>query len=197
MALVKKIAITGKVETVLLSANRDDGLEKHSVDELDMVFSGIKGDCHQGLTRSSDGRMTKLYERGTPVANSRQVSILSREELAEICQAMEIDDLPPEWVGANIVTTGIPDLTRLPPSTRMVFSSGATIIVDLENGPCRYVGDIIDKYHPGKGRFFVKAAMGKRGVVGRVEKEGKIKPEDDIILHIPVQRIYRHGNDFS
>jgi len=195
MALVKKITITGKVEAVLLSPDRETGLEKARAGELVMTFAGIEGDCHSGLTRPSDGRMTNLYERDTPVANSRQVSILSHEELDEIASNMNIDTLPPEWVGANIITSGIPQLTQLPPSTRMVFSSGATIIVDLENGPCRYVGDVIDKHYPEKGKFFVKFAMGKRGIVGRVEREGKIRPDDEIVLHIPIQRIYEPAND--
>ena len=193
--MVTKIAITGKVEAVLLNPDRKTGLEKARTGELVMTFAGIEGDCHSGITRASDGRMIKLYKRGTPVANSRQVSILSTEEMDEIAAAMGLDELLPEWLGANIITSGIPELTKLPPSTRMVFSSGATIIVDVENGPCRYVGDVIEKHHPGKGSAFVAAATGRRGVVGRVECEGKIRPGDEITLHIPPQRIYEPAND--
>ena len=194
MVMVSKLDFTGKVEVVLSSPDRNSGLEKTRVDQLVMTFAGIDGDCHSGMTRLSDGRMIKLYKRGTKVANSRQVSILSVEELAEIASAMELDEIRPEWAGANIVTSGIPSLTQLPPSTRMVFSSGATIIVDVENGPCRYVGDVIDKYCPGKGAGFVRAASGKRGIVGRIEREGLIRPGDDISLYIPPQRIYRFGH---
>ena len=34
---------------------------------------------------------------------------------------MELDRLPPEWLGANIVLEGIPELTRIPPASRLVF----------------------------------------------------------------------------
>jgi MOSC domain-containing protein YiiM len=195
MVKVTKTNISGTVQAVLLSPDRETGLEKARTNELVMTFAGIQGDCHSGITRASDGRMQQLYQLGTPVANSRQVSILSTEEMAKIASDMDINELKPEWLGANVVTSGIPDLTLLPPSTRLVFSSGATVIVDVENGPCRFVGDVIDAHYPDRGRFFVKAATGKRGVVGRVEREGKIVPGDTIKVHIPPQRIWPHGQD--
>ena len=103
---------------------------------------------------------------------------------------MGLDELPPEWVGANLVTRGIPDLSLLPPSTRLMFSSGATLIVDMENAPCRFVADVIEKHRPGKGSAFIAAAQHKRGVVAWVEKPGDIGLGDTIVLHMPPQRIY-------
>jgi hypothetical protein len=91
-----------------------------------MVFDGIVGDCHSSRIYKSDSRLLQQYPRGIPIANTRQVSIVSGEELAEVGEAMETAQLKPEWLGANLVTKGIPDLTLLPPSTRMMFSSGAT-----------------------------------------------------------------------
>ncbi len=192
MALLDKLDLKGRVEALLLSPKRETGLEKHRADRLTMTFDGVEGDCHGGRTRASDSRMLKQYARGTEVANTRQVSILSTEELAQVAATLGIPALPPEWVGANIVTTGIPDLTLLPPATRLMFSSGATIIVDLENAPCRYVGDVIEKHHPGVGGRFVKAAQHKRGVVGWVEKPGAISVGDEIVLHVPTRRTWVH-----
>jgi len=51
----------------------------------------------------------------------------------------------------------------LPPSSRLIFSSGVSLVVDMENAPCRYPGDIIEKHHSGKRHLFAKAAQGLRG----------------------------------
>jgi len=73
---------------------------------------------------------------------------VSEEELGEIAGLMGIPEMKAEWLGANVVTSGIPDLTLLTPSTRLQFPSGATIVVDLENFPCRQVADVVAQHHP-------------------------------------------------
>jgi MOSC domain-containing protein YiiM len=192
VAVLEKLKFQGRVEALLASPKRETGLEKHRAERLTLTFDGVAGDCHGGRTRPSDSRMVTQYPKGTEVANTRQVSILSAEELAEVAATLGIPVLPPEWVGANIVVSGIPDLTLLPPSSRLMFSSGATLIVDLENAPCRYVGDVIEKHHPGVGSKFVAAAKHKRGVVGWVEKPGDISVGDGIVLHVPPRRLWEH-----
>lgn len=191
--LLTKLSFEGSVETLLASPDRDTGLEKQTVAEAQFLFTGMVGDCHGGLTRKSDSRMLKQYKRGTEVRNSRQVSILSTEELTEVAERMGIPAVQPEWVGANMVIRGIPDLTLLPPSTRLKFPSGAMIVVDAENHPCRYPADIIAKHHPEARKGFVAAAMHKRGVVGWVEAEGMIRTGDRITIWVPPQRIYAHA----
>ncbi len=193
MAVLKKSKLIGRVALLLSNPDRKAGLEKQSVPHLDMVFDGIVGDCHSGRIYKSDSRLLQQYPRGIPIANTRQVSIVSEEELADVGREMETGPLKPEWLGPNLVTTGIPDLTLLPPSTRMMFSSGATLIVDGENAPCRQVADVIEIHHPGKGWQFPKLARNKRGLVAWVEKEGGIAVGDEIVLHIPPQRIYSHA----
>lgn len=191
--LLTKLSFSGTVELLLANPDRDMGLEKHRVPEARLLFTGMEGDCHGGITRRSDSRMLKQYRRGTEVRNSRQLSILSAEELGEVADRMGIPAVKPEWVGANMVVRGIPDLTLLPPSTRLQFPSGAMIVVDAENHPCRYPADIIARHHPEATRGFVSAAMHKRGVVGWVEAEGMIRTGDAIIVWIPPQRIYSHA----
>lgn len=193
MPILTKLALTGRVEDCFASPKRESGLEKPRQDRLIITFDGIEGDCHASRNRLSDSRMLNQYKRGTPVANSRQLSLVSVEELADIASALAIPRLLPEWVGANLLISGIPDLTLLPPSTRMMFSSGATLIVDLENAPCRYPADIIEQHHPGHGLAFPKLAKHKRGVVARVEREGMIAKGDEITLFIPPQRFYAHS----
>ena len=191
--LLTKLSFAGTVDVLLASPDRDGGLEKQWVPEAHFLFSGMEGDCHAGMTRKSDSRMLKQYKRNTEVRNSRQVSILSLEELAEVAERMGIPAVKPEWVGANMVIRGIPDLTLLPPSTRLQFSSGAMIVVDAENYPCRYPADIIAKHHPEARKGFVSAAMHKRGVVGWVEAEGVVCKGDAITIWIPPQRLYSHA----
>ncbi len=191
--LLTKLSFHGTVEQLLANPERDTGLEKQPVPEVRLLFSGVEGDCHGGLTRKSDSRMLKQFKRGTPVRNARQLSVLSAEELAEVAARMEIPEVKPEWVGANLVARGIPDLTLLPPSSRLQFSSGAMIVVDIENHPCRYPADIIQRYNPQQKMGFVKAAMHKRGIVAWVEAEGIVRLGDSITVWIPPQRIYSHA----
>lgn len=191
--LLKKLSFTGTVDLLLANPDRDTGLEKQEVAEARFHFTGMDGDCHGGITRKSDSRMLKQYKRNTEVRNSRQVSLLSAEELAEVAARMGIPAVKPEWVGANMVVRGIPDLTLLPPSTRLQFPSGAMLVVDAENHPCRQPADIIARHHPEAKRGFVSAAMHKRGVVGWVEAEGVIRKGDTITIWIPPQRLYTHA----
>lgn len=191
--LLTRLSFEGKVDLLLANPDRDTGLEKQRVTQARLLFAGMEDDCHGGITRKSDSRMVKQYKRNTEVRNSRQLSILSAEELAEVAKVMGIPAVKPEWVGANMVLSGIPDLTLLPPSTRLQFPSGAMIVVDAENHPCRYPADIIAKHHPEQKKGFVAAAMHKRGVVGWVEAQGEINTGDKVVIWIPPQRLYTHA----
>ena len=161
--LLSKAPFVGRTRKLLLSADREKGLEKAEVPRLELLFSGIKGDMHAGLTRKSDVRTIKQYPRDTDIRNVRQLTIVAEEELADIAALMGIPEMKAEWLGANIVTSGIPDLTLLPPSSRMQFPSGATIVVDMENFPCRQVADVVAKHHPEPRAGLVASAMHKRG----------------------------------
>ena len=191
--LMSKASFTGRVEILLKGEDRSQGLEKSRVREILCRFDGVAGDCHAGLTRKSDSRTLQQYPRNTDIRNVRQLTIVSSEELQQIAHEMEIEEILPEWAGANLVTSGIPDLTMLPPSTRMQFPSGCTLVVDMENAPCRQVTDVIAKTHPEKAMSFVKSATHRRGVTAWVECEGLIHANDDIRLWFPPQRLYQHA----
>jgi hypothetical protein len=190
MPLLTKLAAAGRVETLLTNPDRDTGLEKSQTGVLTLRFDGIEGDCHRGLTRPADVRTIRQYPRDTPIRNVRQLTLLSVEELADIAGIMAIPEVKPEWIGANMVTSGIADLTLLPPSSRMQFPSGATIVVDMENEPCRYPAEIIANHNPDQKVGFVKAAKHKRGITAWVEREGDVRVGDAIIIWIPPQRLY-------
>jgi hypothetical protein len=49
---------------------------------------------------------------------------------------MQIPEVLPEWVGANLALQGIANLTMLPPSTRIFFPGDAVLVVDAEYMPC-------------------------------------------------------------
>lgn len=178
--------LSGRVAGVYL------GLDPHSLvttrtDAAPVTFEGFAGDRHAGLTRPSDGR-TPHYPRGTEIRNTRQVSLVSAEELTEIAAAMDLETVLPEWLGANLLLTGIPRLTRLPPGIRLVFSGGAVLAAEGENLPCAAPGKIIQARYPnipGLAALFVKAAWGRRGLVAWVEKPGIIRVGDDVRLLQP------------
>lgn len=160
--------------------------------ELLLTFAGIPGDIHSGLTRKSGGR-EPWYKRGTVMRNERQLSLLSVEELAEIAAALRLDHLPAEWIGANLVVSGVPHFTLLPPRTQLMFPSGATIRIDGDNAPCRQAGRALVRHVPDRPDLefgFVKAAMDRRGLVGWVEREGVIRPGDTIQIRLWRQRDY-------
>ncbi len=193
MTILNPTKLSGTVTPMYANCNSDDeSLVTQLIQRASMHFDGMQGDRHVGYVRPSDVRYGRQYAKGSPIRNIRQVTLLSTEELEEVRVEMGIDRLDAGWIGANLVITGIPDLTLLPPSTRLIFSSNAALVVDNENAPCRYPGDEIDRYYPGKGKGFVKAAINRRGLVAWVEREGDIASEDSIAVHVPPLRIHPH-----
>ncbi len=194
MTILHATAITGRVEAILINGNSDDdSIETQRVDEIDVAFEGIRGERHSKLVTLSDVRYRRLYEKSTPIRNTRQISLVSLEDMARIAENLDIERVEPEWLGANLMVSGIPKFTEVPPSSRLIFSSGASVVIDNENEPCRYPADVVNRHFPGTGNRFVEAATNLRGTVGWVEREGKIKLGDTIALHIPPQRIYDTG----
>lgn len=166
-------------------------LRGHGVDALDLGFGGIAGGRHEGETRPACSRVSELYPRGTEIANVRQLTILSAEELAKIAEAMGTDDLDPGLLGASMVVRGIPDFTHVPPSSRLQAPSGATLTVDLENLPCVFPGKEIEAVKPGLGASFKPAAKGLRGVTAWVERPGDVAIGDRLTLFVPTQRAWQ------
>jgi len=182
--------LDARAAAILVNSTPDQDLASSRVESVRVSYAGFDGESHSGLVRASCVRVRHQYPQGTEIRNTRQVSIVSAEELALIAANMGIDGLQPEWLGANLMVSGIPDFSQIPPSTRMIFDGGAALVVDLENSPCKYPGEIIERHHPGRGHLFAKAALGKRGVTAWVEREGSIATGDAIRLYIPPQRIY-------
>jgi hypothetical protein len=165
---------------MLLVADGGDFVSR-PVERLGLTFEGLAGDRHAGRTRRADAR-TPWHLRGTRIANTRQVSIVSVEECALLAEVMKLLEIDPGLLGANIVLGDLSGLSQLPPGTRLQFPSGATIFVTEANAPCRQPGRKLAAAQgdPAIEFAFPKLAMGLRGVVGLVEREGDVAVGDGV-----------------
>jgi MOSC domain-containing protein YiiM len=156
--------------------------------EMPLTFAGFAGEVHAGETRPSCSRVTKQHPKDTTIRNVRQLCVVSAEEMAEVAADMGLPAMDYAWVGASLVLEGIPDLTHLPPSSRLQGPDGVTLVVDMENLPCQEPAVTIEKALPGQGKGFKTAAKDKRGITAWVEREGTLRLGDEVRLHIPAQR---------
>ena len=157
---------------------------------LELTFEGIPHDRHAGFLRRADAR-TPHYPRGTPIRNIRQLSIVSTEELAEIAVRLGLPELLPQWLGANIVLAGLPDLSFLPRGTRLAFPGGAALAAEGYNRPCLGTGRKVHEAAPSvTPQEFVKAASRLRGIVASVERPGEVRAGDSVEVHVPEQWLY-------
>ena len=168
-----------------------DAIEGLALDRLDLGFGGLADEIHAGLTRPSCSRVTAQHPRGTEIANVRQLSVLSAEELAEIAAKMDVANIDPALVGASLVVEGLPDFSHLPPSARLQGPDGVTLVIDMQNRPCHLPAIKMEKVLGPKGKRFKQAAKGLRGVTAWVERPGSLTIGDALRLHLPDQRPWR------
>jgi hypothetical protein len=164
------------------------------VEELMLGFDGIERDFHAGPTRRSGSR-EPWYPRGTEIRNERQLSIVAADELAAVAERMGLTELKPEWIGANLVIEGLPKLSMLPAGTLLFFKGGATLKIDGQNKPCRFAGRSIAENAgmadvEAGALLFPQSAKRLRGLVGWVEKPGRVVPGEEISVRVPEQWIY-------
>jgi len=196
MAILKNSGIEGRITALLIHRDCESGIVTTPQRSVRVSYAGFEGEAHSGLTRASCVRVKRQYPIGTSIRNTRQISIVSDEELGEIAKLIQVPELTPDLLGANLSIQGIPALTTLPPSTRLIFSGGVSLVIDMENEPCQGPANEIDQYFPGKGRYFVKHAMEKRGVTAWVEREGVLEKGDSVEVHMPPLRPYRGAINF-
>ena len=53
-------------------------------DAMPLTYAGYEGEVHAGLTRPSCSRVQAMHPRDTEIRNTRQVSVVSEEEMAEL-----------------------------------------------------------------------------------------------------------------
>jgi len=168
--------------------------ETREVAALHVDLRGIPGDRHYGFTREAGAR-ERWYPKGESIRSGRQLTLVSREELAQIAGAMDIPFIDPRWLGANVLVQGITQFTRIPWGTRLFCGDGAVLVNEGENAPCRFAGAVIARAYPERSELdmlFVKAARNLRGIVASVERSGVIVP-GPVRLKIPPQHNWTGG----
>ena len=162
---------------------------KNSVETAEVEFDGFVGDKHRGYMRGIyEG---ESYPAGTIKRNDRQWSAVSIEELTMMTKGMRLQEsLTAETLGANLCFEGIQNFSQLPKGTKLLFPSGAALIVENYNPPCHEMSEQIAKTHmtlsgesPGK-LDFLKVAKKLRGLVGVIDVAGEINQGDEV--HIKV-----------
>ena len=178
-----------KAKLVSVHSGDNKDLSKAANQSLEVKADGFVDDKHNGFTRLAaewDPEPT-----GTVRRNERQWSGVSLEELAVIQQKMNLTEpLAASTLGANICVEGIPDFSRLPKGSKLIFPSAAVLIVEEENPPCVDMGRRIEGAYttnsgdPVTGKMFPKQALHLRGVVGMVDIAGLINSGDEIIVRV-------------
>jgi hypothetical protein len=183
---------TGKVlmgRVVSLHVGKNADLSKQPHASLRAEIGGFAGDKHQGPVRETwegEGRPA-----GTIRRNERQWSAVSTEELDHITQRLKLTEpLSATTLGANLCFEGIPELSLLPKGTRLVFPSGAVLLVEEYNPPCSDMGaQIASKYttrsdQPLTDKMWLRPASGRRGVVGVIDFPGEIRVGDEVEVRV-------------
>lgn len=170
-----------------MTERREPAIDGVATEALDLGFEGVAGVPYGGRTRPSCSRVSSQHPKGTEIANVRQLSVISAEELAQIAAKMGLEALDPAWLGATVVVEGISDFSHVPPSSRLQAEAGTTMVVDMANRPCHQPGMTIARHHGDKGKLFQAAAKGRRGVTSWVERPGPLRIGDRLRLHVPDQ----------
>jgi hypothetical protein len=183
---------TNELEGLIVSVHTGDSedLSKDECASVKVELDGFVGDRHKGFERVAwPGDKDPA---GTVRRNERQWSGVSVEELAIIGRKMDLKEpLTAAALGANICVEHIPDFSRLPTGTRLIFPSGAVLVVEECNPPCADMGEqITAKYttpsgERAAGHLFASRAFGLRGVVGVIDVAGVIEAGDKMVVQKP------------
>lgn len=156
---------------------------KYPVDSLVLNFAGVVGDGHGGAVRPA-GVRERAFKRGHQIANMRQVSVVSHEELAHIAAGLHIDAIDPGWLAANVALEGGGAITQFPAGSIIRFlPSQASLYVTGVNTPCTFAAKLIAKaggYAPEQLKDFVRLATGRRGLVAIVYAQGSVSVGDQV-----------------
>jgi MOSC domain-containing protein YiiM len=187
----------GKVESLCINGKPLQGL----IFWLDGPMGGVHSGRFARKLSGHDGEYirTSSLERGAPVFNWRSWTGISSEEMSEVESALTVK-IPQGCLLENITVSGIPNFSKLAPTTRLVFpprekgryeKSGKQAILAVweENSPCRTVGERLEEHHHESGlkTRFIAAAQNKRGVMGIVLASGLVRVGDEVLVYPPVR----------
>ncbi len=179
--------LVGTLVSVHTGNNAD--YSKDAQPSAQVELDGFVGDKHRSFER-----IAAAYDpdpTGTVRRNERQWTGVSIEELAIIAERLDLKEpLMPATLGANICVEGIPAFSRLARGSRLVFPSGAVLVIEQCNPPCADMAVQVAATHttrsggPVVGKMFPKYAVGLRGVVGVVDVAGTIEPGDRVVVEV-------------
>lgn len=171
-----------------------------SRDTLDFRYDGPAGDRHSGIRRDLDGHdgafiRSSSLSKGDRAFNWRTWTAVSKEDLEDVAQAIGAN-IPQGCLLENMTIRGIPNFSKLPIGSRLVFPhrdnrrvghQQAILAVWEQNMPCKTVGQRLAKHY---GDFelmtkFVAAAKDKRGVMGFVLTSGPVMVGDTVLVYPP------------
>ncbi|MEO0397823.1 MAG: MOSC domain-containing protein [Pseudomonadota bacterium] len=180
--------LNGRVESV--HVGNEGRLSKEKRTSIEMALDGIVGDRHRSFERETWASGDK-QPAGVRRRNERHWSAVSLEELALISEEMNLAELlTAETLGANLCVSGVPELSRLPKGSILKFPSGAELVVEEYNPPCKDMGESIAAAYRTKDgdapswSAFPQAAKLLRGVVGVVEVAGVITAGDAVMVSV-------------
>lgn len=188
-------SIHGKVEAVFVNQQEQKVSEVRT--RIYSSLEGIEGDKHYGFVRETGGsREAEIFcrpknDKRIRVANWRQWSAVSLEEMIDLAEKLELSE---DWstafrlaslLGANACISGIPHFSSVTPTSILAFPSDSLWMVISENLPCLHPGYSIEAEFPKiRASQFPKAAMGIRGLVGSVLLSGEVNTGDTVELRL-------------
>jgi MOSC domain-containing protein YiiM len=168
--------LSARVEAVCLS-QPGVRVAKRPVDEAFIGPHGFVGDRHEAELRRQP------YGRGaTP--NHRQWHAVCTEEVEAICADLGLPPLPAGAMGENLRLSGLM-LGELPNGSVLELSSGARLRLHQQTDPCIAATMELAKTYGEAAKGFVRAALGRRGVVGQVLEPGLVRPGDAVRVLLP------------
>ena len=140
---------------------------------------GVEGDAHLGKTVKHRSRVAKDPTQ----PNLRQVHLI-HAELHDELQASGFG-VSAGQMGENVTTRGV-DLLGLPTGTLLHLGASAVVEVTGLRNPCKQLDDfqeglqaaVLDRDENG-------GLVRKAGIMGVVEKGGKVRPGDSIRVELP------------
>lgn len=151
--------------------------EEETVTSLKVDPEGIIGSKYHGAFVKAGVREPHIPESSV-IKNRRQITALDINELTELTNLLKLPFLSPVNLRPDIIFSGIPRLTQLPPGTMLHFSSGVSLEVEGFNDPCSKPAKYIVEEHPQLEyetfkKEFKSAAQGRRGIIASVYSAGE------------------------
>ncbi len=182
-----------QIKAKLISVNIGSAgtdLVKKPCNSLQAELDGFVGDRHRSLEREC-WKGDKQAE-GSIRRNERMWSGMSVEEMSDIEHKMDLKGpLLASDLGVNLCFQGIADFSQLPKGTTLTFPSGAELIVEEYNPPCKDMSHkLASLYTTNSGEIVAKGAFSRhakycRGLVGIIEVAGIINAGDQVIVKLP------------